>query len=107
MGAVLMLLAVPLGYVNPRVGRSANLIIALLLAVVYLNMINIMQSAVVQGKLLFNMAWWPLQLIALCLVGLWFAWRLNVNSRLHPLVLWSRFKALLSGRHGKPAEARA
>ena len=63
MCIVLMLLAVPLGFVNPRVGRSANLIVALLLVAVYLNMVNIVQAGVVQGRLALNMAWWPVHLI--------------------------------------------
>jgi len=109
MAAILMLLAVPLGFVNPRVGRSANLIIALLLVVVYLNMINIVQASVVQGRMSFKMAWWPLQLTALVMVGLSFAWRVNVNSRMHPLVLWGSFKRCFHGRkdNGAAKAARA
>jgi lipopolysaccharide export system permease protein len=92
MASVLLLLAVPLGYVNPRVGRSANLIFSLLLVVLYLNMLNIVQAAVVQGRSPFGMAWWPLHLFALISVAMLFGWRLKVNSRLHPLVLWSKVK---------------
>ena len=44
------------------------------------------------------MAWWPLHLfVALCVLAL-FAWRLNVNHRYHPLVLWNAFK------HGRAAQ---
>jgi lipopolysaccharide export system permease protein len=103
MAAILMFLAVPLGFVNPRVGRSANLIIALLLVVLYLNMTNIVQASVVQGRMSFKMAWWPLQSVALVLVGLSFAWRINVNSRMHPLVLWSSFKGCFHSKKGKTA----
>ncbi|HTD03652.1 LPS export ABC transporter permease LptF [Undibacterium sp.] len=103
MAAILMFLAVPLGFVNPRVGRSANLIIALLLVVLYLNMTNIVQASVVQGRMSFKMAWWPLQSVALILVGLSFAWRINVNSRMHPLVLWSSFKGCFHSKKGKTA----
>ncbi|MDO8653764.1 MAG: LPS export ABC transporter permease LptF [Undibacterium sp.] len=98
MCIVLMLLAVPLGFVNPRVGRSANLIVALLLVAVYLNMVNIVQAGVVQGRLALNMAWWPVHLIALILVVLMFSWRLKVNSGLHPLVLWSHLKACMRSK---------
>ncbi len=98
MCTVLMLLAVPLGYVNPRVGRSANLIIALLLVAVYLNMVNIVQAGVVQDRLVFGMAWWPVHLFALILVVLMFSWRLTVNSRLHPLVLWSHLKTRMRAK---------
>lgn len=102
MCAVLMLLAVPLGYVNPRVGRSANLIVALLLVVIYLNVVNIVQSAVVQGRVGFAGSWWPMHLAAIALAGLLFAWRLKVNSRWHPLVLWSCVKAGLRGKERSP-----
>ena len=41
MGILLMLLAIPLGFVNPRGGRSANLLIALFLFVFYSNMLSL------------------------------------------------------------------
>ena len=99
MASVLLLLAVPLGYVNPRVGRSANLIFSLILVVLYLNMLNIAQAAVVQERSSLNMAWWPLHLFALISVFILFGWRLKVNSRAHPLVLWSKLKC--SMRHAR------
>lgn len=102
MSIILLLLAVPLGYVNPRVGRSANLIIALLLVAVYLNLLNIVQEGVVQGKLALAMAWWPMHLAALTVVVLMFSWRVMVNSSSHPLVLWSKLKCrLLNGMRNK------
>ncbi|MFZ6749851.1 LPS export ABC transporter permease LptF [Undibacterium sp. Ren11W] len=102
MATILLLLAVPLGYVNPRVGRSANLIIALLLVAVYLNLLNIVQEAVVQEKLALMMAWWPMHLAALSVVVLMFSWRVMVNSGSHPLVLWSKLKCrLLNGMGSK------
>lgn len=92
MGILLMLLAVPLSFVNPRAGRSANLIIALLLFVTYSNMVSFFQATVVQGKAAFGIAWWPVHLVAVILIVAMFSWRLNVNSRFHPLVIWSRCK---------------
>ncbi|MFL6660114.1 MAG: LPS export ABC transporter permease LptF [Massilia sp.] len=89
---LLILLAIPLGFVNPRAGSAANLIIALLIFISYMNLLNLVQASVAQGKVEFGMAWWPLHL----LVGLWalsmFAWRLNVNHRYHPKVLWAAYK---------------
>lgn len=99
MCLLLMLLAIPLSFVNPRAGRSANLIIALLLFITYSNMISVFQASVVQERWSFNVAWWPMHLMALSLVILMFWWRLNVNSRYHPLVIWSAIKhARLSQR---------
>jgi lipopolysaccharide export system permease protein len=89
---VLMLLAIPLGFVNPRAGSSANLILALLIFVTYSNLIKVFEASVKQGKLDFGVAWWPLHFaVGLCAFGL-FAWRLNVNHRYHPLVLLSAMK---------------
>jgi len=50
---VLTLLAVPLAYVNPRIGRSFNLISAAFLYMLYSNCLNIVQSFIAQGKLAF------------------------------------------------------
>ncbi|MFC5472550.1 LPS export ABC transporter permease LptF [Paraherbaspirillum soli] len=92
MALCLMLLAIPLSFVNPRVGRSGNLVIALLLYVAYSNMTSVFQASVVQKRLSFGLAWWPMHLTVLIIVGLLFLWRLNVNSRFHPLVMWSAVK---------------
>ncbi|MFZ6844579.1 LPS export ABC transporter permease LptF [Undibacterium sp. RuTC16W] len=101
MCLVLLLLAIPLGFVNPRVGRSANVIVALLLVVLYLNLVNIMQAAVVQERFNFGNSWWPIHLFAAVVVILLFAWRLYVNSHYHPLVLWSRLKCVMRGKDTK------
>jgi lipopolysaccharide export system permease protein len=87
MSLMLMLLAIPLGFVNPRRGRALNLMIALLLAVSYGNAIGIVQAAVRQGKLPWSLAWWPLHAIAFFLIVLLFIWRNNTNSRWHPMAL--------------------
>ncbi|GAA4027334.1 LPS export ABC transporter permease LptF [Actimicrobium antarcticum] len=100
MGLFLMVLAIPLGFVNPRSGRSANLIIALLLFVFYSNMVSLMQATVVQGKLSIWIAWWPIHLLALLIVGLLFSWRLNMNSAYHPLLWWSKIKRSFVVRRG-------
>ena len=92
MCVVLMLLAIPLGFVNPRAGASANLILALLIFFTYLNLTKAAEKAVEQGKVAFGTAWWPLHLlILLAALGL-FAWRTNVNHRWHPMVLLNAFK---------------
>ncbi|MDH4215927.1 MAG: LPS export ABC transporter permease LptF, partial [Gallionella sp.] len=49
--AVLALLAIPLGFVNPRAGRSLNLIVAIVLYMLYNNMISVSNAWVGQGKL--------------------------------------------------------
>lgn len=99
----LMLLAIPLGFVNPRAGRSANLLIALLLFVTYSNMVSVLQAAVAQGRLSFAAAWWPMHMLAGLLVAALFWWRLKVNSRYHPLMLWAAFKRPRQAKRGGPA----
>ncbi len=89
---VLMLLAIPLGFVNPRAGSSANMILALLIFFTYNNLTKLLENSVKRGKLEFAMAWWPLHLAAALTVLALFAWRLNVNHRWHPLVLLNAWK---------------
>ena len=52
-------LAVPLGYVNPRVGRSFNLILAVLTYMVFYNWTGIVQTWIAQDRL-----WAPLGALA-------------------------------------------
>jgi lipopolysaccharide export system permease protein len=89
---ILILLAIPLGFVNPRAGSSTNLLIALLIFFSYSNTIKLLESSVKQGRLSFSMSWWPLHLFAALVVLLLFLWRLNVNHRYHPLVLLAKMK---------------
>jgi lipopolysaccharide export system permease protein len=49
----LALLAIPLGAVNSRIGRSGELLIAGLIAMLYMNLINITQGWIIHGKLRF------------------------------------------------------
>jgi lipopolysaccharide export system permease protein len=50
---VLTLLAIPLSYVNPRMGRSFNLVAAAFMYMLYNNCLNIVQSLIAQGRLGF------------------------------------------------------
>ncbi|MBQ5942340.1 LPS export ABC transporter permease LptF [Massilia sp. AB1] len=99
---ILMLLAIPLGFVNPRAGSSANLILALLIFFTYNNLVKLIEASVKKGRLEFAVAWWPLHLAAALAVLALFAWRLNVNHRYHPLVLINAWKRR---RHFKGAAA--
>ncbi|RFP09676.1 LPS export ABC transporter permease LptF [Duganella sp. BJB475] len=89
---VLILVAIPLGFVNPRAGSSANLIIALLIFFSYSNMVKLVEASVKQGKSAFVLSWWPLHLVVALLVFVLFAWRLNLNHRYHPLALLAALK---------------
>lgn len=48
---ILSLFAIPLSFVNPRAGRSLNLIMALVIYMIYNNMISVTNSWVGQGKM--------------------------------------------------------
>jgi lipopolysaccharide export system permease protein len=63
MALALMLLAIPLSFVNPRAGRSLGLLVALLLFVVYSNTVSVFQASVAQQRMSFMMAWWPVHVI--------------------------------------------
>jgi lipopolysaccharide export system permease protein len=95
MCLTLMLLAIPLGFVNPRGGRSANLLVALFLFVVYSNTVSIFQAAVVQKRMSLMEAMWPAHAVAALIVIGFFLWRINVNSPRHPLVWYGRCKRAL------------
>jgi len=55
---ILALMAIPLSYINPRAGRSANMLIAILVYAIYSNMISVSQAWVAQGKLSFGVGVW-------------------------------------------------
>jgi lipopolysaccharide export system permease protein len=79
------LLAIPLAYVNPRVGRSFNLIVAVLLFAFYLNVLNTVQAYVQQGRLSFNIGVWVVHALFLLLVLVLFARRVYMQ---HWLQRW-------------------
>jgi lipopolysaccharide export system permease protein len=62
---VLSLLAIPLSYVNPRAGRSANLVLAILVYMIYNNLISVAQAWVAQGKLAPAVGAWPVHALML------------------------------------------
>ncbi len=65
---------------------------ALLIFFTYLNLTKLAEGSVSKGKIDFSMAWWPLHLIMALGIFAMFAWRLNVNHRYHPQVLWAGYK---------------
>jgi len=92
MALTLMLLAIPLSFVNPRAGRSIGLLVALLLFVVYSNTVSVFQSSVAQGRISFMLGWWPVHLVVALIVVSQFYWRLKVNSRYHPAIMWGNIR---------------
>ncbi|MFZ5502120.1 MAG: LPS export ABC transporter permease LptF [Pseudomonadota bacterium] len=70
--AILALLAIPLGYVNPRAGRSLNLILAMVLYMIYNNMISVTNTWVAQGELSPGVGLWGIHAVALAVTVLLF-----------------------------------
>lgn len=64
---VLVLLAIPLSFVDPRSGRSANMMIAILIYIIYNNMLSILQAWLAQGKLSPIVGLWPVHILFLLL----------------------------------------
>ncbi len=96
MGLALMLLAIPLSFVNPRAGRSLGLVVALLLFVVYSNTVSVFQASVAQNRMSFLMAWWPVHVIVVGLILVMFVLRLNINHPYHPSRLWTRVRRTMT-----------
>jgi len=76
----LALLAIPLAFVNPRAGRSANLLLALLTYMVYSNAMSITQAWVAQGRIGFHLGWWVVHVAMFAVLILLFCHRLAVTS---------------------------
>lgn len=64
---ILVLLAVPLSFVDPRAGRSLNLMFALLIYIIYNNVLSIFQAWVTQGRLNTMIGLWPVHVFFLLL----------------------------------------
>lgn len=54
----LAVLAIPLSFVNPRAGRTNNLVFALLTYMIYSNLLSVSQAWVAQGKMRFEIGVW-------------------------------------------------
>ncbi len=84
-GLVVALLAVPLAFVNPRVGRSVNLIAAILIYVAYNNASGLFKAWASQGKVSFIVGLLATHVLVLALTAFLF-WRRTSLLRLWP---WS------------------
>jgi lipopolysaccharide export system permease protein len=82
---IMALFAIPLAFVNPRSGRSWNLVLAVLVYALYNNLLSIFQAWTAQGKIPWWLGLWPVHaaMIALVVVLIsrqffgrrWFAFR--------------------------------
>ena len=77
---ILMVFAIPLGFSNPRAGRSANLLIAIFAYMIYSNFLSIAQAWVAQGKLNPYIGLWVVHGVMLFLVVWLFHHRVSLFS---------------------------
>lgn len=75
---ILALLAIPMSFVNPRAGRSVNLLFALLTYMAYSNLLSVSQARVAQGKLAFSTGWWLVHGVMLLVLLVLFAQRMSL-----------------------------
>ena len=77
---LLALLAIPLSFVNPRAGRSLNLVLAVLVYMIYNNVLSIAQAWVAQERLGLAVGLWGVHLTMLLILVLLFFRRLTLFS---------------------------
>ncbi|HEX5394612.1 MAG TPA: LPS export ABC transporter permease LptF, partial [Rhodocyclaceae bacterium] len=76
----LVLLAIPLSFVNPRAGRTSNLILAILVYMIYSNLISVSQAWVRQSRLSFEIGVWAVHAVMFAMLIMMFWRRLSVFS---------------------------
>lgn len=77
---ILVLLAIPLSFVNPRSGRSLNLILALLIYATYSNFLSVTQAWIARGRIGFAVGLLGVHVFMLAILMLLFYHRLSVYS---------------------------
>jgi len=78
---MLVLLAVPLGFVNPRANRSLNLLLAVLIYAVYSNALSITNAWVAQGRLAPLPGFCAVHLSLAVVIALLLIWQTGALSR--------------------------
>ncbi len=84
MALGLVLIAIPLAYVNPRLGNYTAMFYAILIYLIYSNLLNLTQNFVSQGKVNVYMGIWPIHVIALL------AATVLIRNRINPSLKWWR-----------------
>ena len=80
LAMMLALFAIPLSYVNPRAGRSLNLVLAILFYLIYNNLLSISQAWVAQEKIGLAAGLWGVHLILVVVLLILFMRRLTLFS---------------------------
>ena len=82
MALGLVLIAIPLAYVNPRLGNYTAMFYAVLLYLIYSNLLNLTQNLVSQGKIPVFVGIWPIHALALALAFV------LIRNRINPSLKW-------------------
>lgn len=88
MAVILALAAIPLSFVNPRVGRSLNFVFAIMLYMLYSNLLSIVQAWIAQGRLAPAIGFWVVHAVMLALALALFSRRAFAMS--WPRLRWPR-----------------
>lgn len=67
---LMALFAIPLSFVNPRTGRSWNLVLAVLAYTLYNNLLSIFQAWTAQGKVPLWLGLWPVHLGVMAILAI-------------------------------------
>jgi len=84
---LLVFLAIPLSVINPRSGRSVNIIMALLLFVIYNNLLGVSHSIVSIGNTKIWYGLWPVHL-CFATIAFYLLYRRTLNLPLLPKVIY-------------------
>ena len=84
MAIGLVLIAIPLAYVNPRLGNYTAMMYAVLIYLIYSNLLNLAQNFVSQGKISMFVGIWPIHVLAFLI-----AFTL-IRNRINPSLKWWR-----------------
>lgn len=77
--AIIALLAIPMSFVNPRAGRSLNLILAIVLYMTYNNMVSVSNAWVGHGKVSPVVGMFGVHMLMLAVTALLFYRRMNLS----------------------------
>ena len=83
---LLVILAIPLSVINPRSGRSANIIMALLLFVIYNNLLGVSHGIVSIGNTKIWYGLWPVHLL-FATIAIYLLYRRALNLPLLPKII--------------------
>jgi lipopolysaccharide export system permease protein len=84
MALGLVLIAIPLAYVNPRLGSYTAMFYAVLIYLIYSNLLNLAQNFVSQGKVDVFVAAWPIHVLAFSIAFF------LIRNRINPSLKWWR-----------------